>query len=454
MRYILCSVVLFAYVNFSFAADFYIDPANGSDQNSGSRDKPWKSLQYIFSDNLIESQKWDSLPYKSESKLVAKNPAAQIKTGDTIWLLSGYYGELFIQDYYNIGNITIAALDGHIPRFRSIHIQSGSSWNLKGMHVSPAFGTGKDPGCLIRIQSHGFRGPVSDITIEDCILFSAEDISKWTREDWNQLSNNGIDADGTRITIRNNKVKNVNFGISVTASHSLIENNIVENFAGDGLRGLGDYSIFQYNTVKNCYDVNDNHDDGFQSWSRTREGVGKGQVVGIVLRGNTIINYEDPDQTFRGTLQGIGCFDGMFVDWIIENNVVMVDHWHGITLLGAENCRIVNNTVVDLNGIKPGPPWIQIGNHKDGRRSSDCLIRNNLSTSFKPAPGKNMIMDHNITIVDHDAVFNNAGQFDLSLINGCAAIDKGSPDLAPENDIRRIPRPQGTAVDIGAYEFQ
>ena len=46
----------------------------------------------------------------------------------------------------------------------------------------------------------------------------------------------------------------------------------------------------------------------------------------MVLRGNTIINYEDPGQPHRGTLQGIGCFDGMFVDWVIENNVVIVDH--------------------------------------------------------------------------------------------------------------------------------
>ena len=61
----------------------------------------------------------------------------------------------------------------------------------------------------------------------------------------------------------------------------------------------------------------------------------RGEVVGLVLRGNTIINYEDPDQPHRGTLQGIGCFDGMFVDWIIENNVIIVDHYHGITLSGA-----------------------------------------------------------------------------------------------------------------------
>ena len=80
--------------------------------------------------------------------------------------------------------------------------------------------------------------------------------------------------DGTRMVIRNNRLLNVNFGISVNASHSLIAGNLVENFSGDGMRGLGDYTVFEYNTVKNCYDVNANHDDGFQSWSAGPDGVG------------------------------------------------------------------------------------------------------------------------------------------------------------------------------------
>ena len=147
----------------------------------------------------------------------------------------------------------------------------------------------------------------------------------------------------------------MNFGISVTGASNVVERNVIENFSGDGLRGLGDYGVFEFNTVKNCYDVNANHDDGFQSWSVGPGGVGTGVVRGIVLRGNRILNYEDPNQPHRGTLQGIGCFDGFFEDWIIENNEILTDHWHGITLSGARNCRIVNNTVVDLNTTSPGP---------------------------------------------------------------------------------------------------
>jgi hypothetical protein len=253
---------------------------------------------------------------------------------------------------------------------------------------------------------------------------------------------------------RNNHLKNIDFGVVVSGDFCRIEKNVVENFAGDGIRGLGDYGVFQYNTVKNCYDVNANHDDGFQSWSRGDDGqVGTGTVRGIILRGNTIINYEDSSQPFRGTLQGIGCFDGMFEDWVIENNVVYVDHWHGITLSGAVNCRIVNNTVVDINTDRPGPSWIRISDHKNGSPSSGCLIRNNITTSISHDTG--VMVDHNLIIgwAEYPNIFRDFVDMDFHLKSGSEAIDIGSTDLCPGVDKDGITRPKGCCCDVGAYEF-
>jgi MYXO-CTERM domain-containing protein len=233
-----------------------------------------------------------------------------------------------------------------------------------------------------------------------------------------------------------------------------VEGNLVENFSGDGMRGLGDRTVFQYNTVKNCYAVNQNHDDGFQSWSLGTDGqVGTGEVTGIVLRGNTIINYEDEDQPHRGTLQGIGCFDGTFVDWVVENNLVVTDHWHGITLSGARDSRIVNNTVIDLNDEEPGPPWVRIGAHKNGTPSQGCLVRNNLTTAINVDEGQDVAVDHNLIIDDPQALFVDAAAGDFHLLAGCAAVDTGSDELAPALDLEGVPRPQGDGVDVGAFEY-
>ena len=433
------------------ASDFYIDPQHGSPSGDGSAEKPWRSLQEVIDARLVQSRTWDSLPQKRGSKLVPINEQGPIKPGDTLWLRNGNYGNVSIRKHYNSGTITIAAEQGHKPRFHSLLLQSGSHWALKGLHVQPDLDNGKRPRTMIDIQSHGWNGPVHDILVEQCVLQSAEDTSDWSAADWNERSSSGIEADGERVVIRGNRLKNVNSGITVGAAEALVEHNLVENFAGDGLRGLGNHSVFQYNVVKNCYDVNDNHDDGFQSWTNGRDGIGSGEVVGMVLRGNTIINYEDPDQPHRGTLQGIGCFDGMFVDWIVENNLIVVDHYHGITLGGAHGCRIVNNTVIDPNDRRPGPAALRISKHKRGMTSSDCTVRNNLVSSLQ-VQGENMTVDHNLIVDDPAVVFVDPAEFDFRLRKGSPAIDAGTADLAPKTDITGTSRPQGKAVDVGAYE--
>ncbi len=453
--YLLRAVLIAAIGGGTFSAsgkDFYVDPQHGDPANDGSKDRPWRSLQEVFAQGLIESQKWPSLPYRAGFQLVERNPGAPVRAGDTIYLRSGNYGELVIQGYYNRDLITIAAEPGHQPHFTRIRIVAGCRWVLKGLHVHPDGEPASRPGVLVDIQSHGWQGPVHDVVVEDCRLFSAEDSASWSAEQWNERAWDGIRADGERIVIRRNYLKNVNFGISVSGPHALVEHNVVENFAGDGLRGLGDYGVFQYNLVKNCYDVNQNHDDGFQSWTVGPEGVGSGQVKGVVLRGNVIINYEDPNQPHRGALQGIGCFDGMFVDWVVENNVVIVDHYHGITLGGAVGCRIVNNTVVDPRAGRPGPAAVRIGPHKKGTLSRQCVVRNNLASALD-VRGEEMIVDHNVIVDEPARFFRNLAVADLHLLRGCPAIDVGTAEFAPSTDIEGTARPQGAQVDVGAYEY-
>jgi parallel beta-helix repeat protein len=428
-----------------------VDPVNGSPAGDGSSTRPWRTIQEVFDTGLVESRQWDQLPYTEQSELVPKDPGAPVRAGDTIWLRSGYHGDLQITRYYNPGTVTLAAEEGHTPCLSSLRIRSGSHWTIRGLAVSAEYGRTYKRRTLIDLDSHSWHGPVHDITIEDCVIRSVANTSAWTAEDWNQLACNGMQVDGTRMTIRNNQLRNVNFGISVGASDSLISGNLVDNFAGDALRGLGNHCTFQYNTVKNCYDVNGNHDDGFQSWSVGPNGVGSGQVVGLVLRGNTIINYEDPNQPHRGALQGIGCFDGTFVDWVVENNVIVTDHYHGITLLGARNCLVINNTVLDCNDGRPGPPWILVGNHKKGMAPVGCVVRNNLATAFTNAA--DVLEESNLRIQDPAALFVDVDCFDLHLLPDAPAIDAGSSVDAPELDRDRIARPQGDGIDIGAYEW-
>ena len=437
-----------------FSSTFYLDPDEGSMANDGSLTHPWTTVQEVLDSNLIETYAPFEYPYLEGDSLILINEGAPVKSGDTLICRNGYYGELHVLRRFNTDYITITAASGHTPVFRNIRFSGARYWRVQNLTVTPESAPEYERNTLVFIEWHGYSGPSTYITVENCYLYSVENTTYWSAAHWDNLSCTAISCQGKHVIIRNNYCKNVNFGISSSHDSCLVEYNTIENFAGDGLRGLGDYNTFQYNIVKNSYDVNGNHDDGFQSWSVGEGGeVGTDTVWGMVLRGNTIINYEDPNQRHRGTLQGIGCFDGFYADWIVENNVVIVDHWHGITLSGAVNCRIINNTVADRDTTGPDmSPWIRVGNHKNGSESVGCIVRNNIyyRTLSVDTP---QTVDHNLRVRNYDSNFVDFGRFDMRLKEGSPAIDAGAHELAPLIDIRGARRPQGNSWDIGAYEY-
>jgi hypothetical protein len=439
------------------ATSFHVDPMNGSDSGDGSASSPWRSLQAVLDGGLIESRDWPSYPYQPGMQLVVVNAAAPVRAGDTLWLRNGYYGDISIRHLYNTSTITIAAEPGHTPRLRSVLVQSAQNWALRGLSISPSHAATNTPTTMARIEDHNYFGPTSDIELADSDLFSVADASAWTAQQWIDLASNGIDIGAARISVHDNRLRNVRFGISVGGADAKVQRNLVDGFSADGLRGLGDRGLFEYNRVQNVK-VGDppdgNHDDGFQSWSVGPGGVGTGEVTGVVLRGNVFINSTDPNDPLRNSMQGIGCFDGFFVDWVVENNIVITDHWHGISFYGMRDSRIVNNTVIDMDSQSPGPPWIMVHAHKDGSPSSNIVVRNNLATDFS-LDANALTSDHNLEFVQANAgALFVAPPYDLHLRASAAAVDAGSLSLAPPLDIEGVPRPQGAAVDLGAYEWR
>ncbi|HET6332866.1 MAG TPA: right-handed parallel beta-helix repeat-containing protein [Polyangiales bacterium] len=424
----IAAIAFMMQAGIAHAAEFYVDPAAGSSSGDGSREKPWQTWEAVLQAGLV---------------------GTTIHAGDTVWLRSGKHGASAVKGGTYAPAITLAAEAGQTPQLSAATFAQTKGWVVRALAISASFGT-KTGGNLLSIDKSS-----ADITVRECKLFSVEDASGWTADQWINTASSGISVSGDHVVISHNQLTNVRFGISVDGPNALIEYNSVVNFSADGLRGLGDNGVFQYNLVKNVYvsqeDGDDNHDDGFQSWSTGPNGPGSGVVKGVVLRGNTIINREDPAQKLSNSLQGIGCFDGFFDDWIVENNVVATDHWHGISLYGMRGGRIVNNTVVDVNAVDPGPPWIMVNDHKDGTKSNHVLIRNNLATDYSIA-GDDLTQDHNTELKDLAMYFVDPAKLDLHLKAGAAAIDQGSADQAPALDAERISRPQGGAIDLGAYE--
>jgi hypothetical protein len=416
------------------ATEFYVDPTAGAASNDGSFTSPWSTLEQVIADGKF---------------------GTTVKAGDTVWLRSGYHGAIDLHGGTYSPAITIKAADGATPQARSVAFQQTQGWVFSGVAISPSYGSaGGKVDDLVFVDESS-----SDVEVSSCRAESVVDASGWSADDWMNTASNGVWVDGTRVTIRGCVVHNVRFGITATGENALIDSNVIDGFSADGMRGLGNNGVFQYNTVKNVYvddsDGDENHDDGFQSWSVGTDGnVGTGEVVGVVLRGNLFLCTENPNQPLKSIFQGIGCFDGFYKDWVVENNVVITDHWHGISVFGMRGGRIVNNTVIDINTVDPGPPWISVTDHKDGTKSENALVRNNIATDYDVS-GINITEDHNaeIEMADLGTYFVNAAAFDLRLLATAPAVNAGSSDQAPATDRDGIPRPQGAAVDQGAYEW-
>jgi len=462
MRYVtMMMMVLGLMATTTTATTFYVDPVNGSPDGDGSAENPWLTIEQVINDGLIESWAPGAVPI---------NPGAPITGGDTILLRSGYHGEIILDGYYNHQQITIAAEEGHTPQIKRIRMgyfnydtnegePPGSFWTFRGLTISPSFAPVYEQVVLVDIYSR-FVGISRYVVIEDCTLYSVLDTSGWSAADWVNKACHGIrlGSQGQNLTARNNRLLNVDFGIYGQSDDSLVEYNEIVNFSGDGIRATGDGSVYQYNVIKNCFNVDDNHDDGIQGFHNYASGT---PIYDVVLRGNVIIEREDPNQPLQGPLQAIGCFDGMFMNWLVENNVCLNSHWHGITLMGADNCTIVNNTVYNqgyMDRTVSRNTWIEVSKHKDGTMCRDCVVRNNISHRYNLYPGDhiNLVRSNNEAIglgEDEDAWFVDPRNFDVHLAAGSPAIDAGTNTDAPPLDADEFFRPMGISTDAGAYEY-
>jgi hypothetical protein len=255
--------LLWSFGGTARATDFYLDPQNGAASGDGTAAAPWKTLEEVVSAGLF---------------------ASTVKAGDTVHLLSGYHGELNLVSGNNSPAITIVEDPGETAQLGRVRFGNTSGWVLDGVSVSPSYASSYSTIDMVSVGD-----AASDVTVQNCDIFSIADASGWTASDWVDVASSGISVGGSNITIKNNLVKNVRFGISVDGNGAMIDHNSVVNFSADGLRGLGDDDTFQYNLVKNSYvggSDDANHDDGFQSWSVGPGGVGTGEVKNMVLRGN------------------------------------------------------------------------------------------------------------------------------------------------------------------------
>ena len=319
-----------------------------------------------------------------------------VVAGYRIIFANGRHGALEVADLSFDPPVTLAAAPGARSHLDGIVVRNLSGLVVEGLTVIPPSDADRDRAIVSVTDSRS-------IVLDRLRIASAEDAQGWSAATWRDRARSGVFLTGRDITLRRSRIEVVRHGITSRAEGARIEENVIEFFSGDGIRGLGNASAYVGNTIDTCVDVDGNHDDGFQSWSTGPDGKpGQGVIRDVRVEGNVILNGDHP---LGCNLQGIGLFDGFFEDWIIRDNVVAVDHWHGITVMGGRRVLVEGNTVVDSAPGRPGPPWITVTAHKDGRESEDSEISGNVHQPWagggnvrfaQPQPGVRLLRNRTV----------------------------------------------------------
>ncbi len=391
-----------------------------------------------------------STPYKSMTALLS---TGLVTGGDRIFLMDGYHGPISFRGMKFSSPVTVAPMPGQVAHADSILVDQSSNIVFRDLLVWPQI-SAPNNGAVVRTYTSA-----SDITF-DRLDVRAEAASpsyiSWTKAQWISKKRVAILAEGARMTITNSRVTGVQHGIMAMGKSALVEKNIVDGFSGDGMRALGDDSIVRNNKIQNCFQIDGNHADGFQSYSRGPNGnPGAGTLRNLLVENNKIFEWTLAQTSpIRCHLQGISMFDGMYDNARIENNMVIVSAYHGITIAGAVNSMIRQNTVVNPNGLGGKYPWIRISSHKNGTPPSNTQVVNNFATAIanKGSPATNLYVANNIIAGAAATEFAAFSAQNLALKSGSRAIDAGDKTKTNTSDILGVARWKGKGPDVGAFE--
>lgn len=417
------------------ASNYYCDPANGSMNNSGtSEGSAWTTLADVF----------------------ARGKTFQ--SGDVIYLMDGAHGRSYIAKS-NTGYVTVKALEGHNPKLGSLQFGTASYWAFDGLTFT-ADGTGG----TFNTNFVSTGTSTTYIKITNSTFYMEEDSSSWTFDDWytntRDKSYHALRMKGDNFIFNNNHIKNVYFGLLTEGSNIEIKNNIIEKFGADAIQMQNCSNVLiESNTIRNAYleDYGVNHDDAIQIL-----GLNSTNLENIVIIKNIIYNFRDPitqdmiDNNLVGySMQGIFLTDGHISNGLIENNLVVIDTYHGITLSGSDNTRIQNNTVLRTpNFLNPQNvrPWIYQYTGKGGSHTTGT-VRNNICYQLEMVTGN--VSENNSIVTSSSVVnyFKDYSEFDFTLSNTSPAIDAGINKDLSDTDLAGNNRLIGNFVDVGAYEY-
>lgn len=305
---------------------------------------------------------------------------------DAIIYLSGSFNHISVFGLQNVQSTTQIKPKKHThTRMNRLSVNSCANLSISGEDRIDVTGTVEETGLPA-------PRPMVSVNGEQCIVeglrvYSAAHTDHWQPSDWLAQARNGIEVSGIACCANFNDVFNVRTGIQVRSVRGQANGNTVTHFYEDGMRALADHVTLARNHIMFSQNTNKDaiHSDAIQMWDASAPSPAVSQLEGVAILQNYIWNRSDNPGS--RLMQGIGCFDGMMRDAKVIGNLVMTDHFHGITLGVAENSVIKENFVFSTQP-ELRQSWIKIGTKKETDfTSTGNVVAFNESAAFVFEPG-------------------------------------------------------------------
>ncbi|WP_460205171.1 choice-of-anchor Q domain-containing protein [Scytonema sp. NUACC21] len=457
----------------------YYVSLDGSDENPGTADKPWKSLNFAVSED------------------------SPVKAGDTVLVQPGTYTELVTLEKSGDsqsghitlkanGDVTLRDPDPVEGGFREGVIQSVGEgyWVIDGFRVENTSWAGislRDANNMIVQNNSTYNTGSSGIIVMPDSYYQGGEQEVTSKD----------------IKVLNNTVEKANARWKGGGG----DNSIYDPLGTQESLSIWGVDGFEvaYNTVKDGTregidiktgsrngSVHNNFITGQASIAGTYQGYQGGPA--LYIEGNRVdmFNIDVYDNVVTGNIaDGIVVADevpsiGEVRDIRVYNNVVYDNGREGMNsgrgigvTSNVRNVDIVNNTVANnVQAIE-----VDGSDFTGGYKTRDVVVRNNIFADSSYRNGSledvnNLTLDSNLFTDKFDKLYDggngldnftntnnqkvgsigfvNQDGKDFRLSSGSAAIDSGSENIGDyaKFDMEGVERNQGDGADIGAYEFR
>ncbi len=403
--FIILSLLALGPVGLSSAGEIYYVSPTGSDENTGSQNHPWATVEYA---------------------------ARKAKPGDTILVRGGTYqeGEVWLRAKFGHGGapgklLTIKAYPNEIPVFvnnRRPFIIACDYIRIEGLHFENGKSIGVE-GNTVQIVNNTFTGSGYG----------------WA----------AINAGGTNILLEGNKC-DINGNTVGTQGHCYyIENGSNITIRNNVARGMTGYGIHVFDQRRSGDPPNFERlirnviiEGNVLSDSERRSGIvlaayDHARIEGVIVKNNVVFNNPDSGIFIRGIVSNVEIYNNTLfgnkeTDLLIYGKTRDVTHVE------------IKNNVFDLTNSNSNA--FHVFNEEE---NASFVLENNL---YWPKPLRLHKLSDTSPVIG-DPRFANPGEKDFHLLSGSAAIDRGITLAEVPHDKDGIKRPQGDAFDLGAFEY-